>query len=77
MGFENNFIGIYFHRHFYPKTGVSRNGLSLGYSERDTSTVANVKFQFPPFYETTLLQLGLIAMARCLKNGMKILLALS
>ena len=36
---ENNFNGIYFHHHFYLKTGVSKNGLSLGYSEQDTSTV--------------------------------------
>ena len=40
MGFENNFNGIYFHHHFYLKTGVSRNGLSLGFSERDTSSVS-------------------------------------
>ena len=39
MGFENNFNGIYFHHHFYLKTGVSRNGLSPGYSERDISSV--------------------------------------
>ena len=39
MGFENNFNGTTFHHHFCLKTGVSRNGLSLGYSERDTSTV--------------------------------------
>ena len=39
MGSENNFNGIYFHHHFYLKTGVSRNGFSLGYSEQDTSTV--------------------------------------
>ena len=39
MGSENNFNGIYFHHYFYLKTGVSRNGLSLGYSERDTSSV--------------------------------------
>ena len=38
MGFENNFNGIYFHR---LKTGVSRNGLSPGYSDRDTSSVAS------------------------------------
>ena len=38
-GFENNFNGIYFHNHFYLKTGVSRNGLSPGYSDRDTSSV--------------------------------------
>ena len=39
MGFENNFNGKYFHHHFYFKTGVSRNCLSLGYSERDISSV--------------------------------------
>ena len=39
MGSENNFNGRYFHHHFYHKTGVIRNGLSLGYSEQDTSTV--------------------------------------
>jgi hypothetical protein len=39
VGFENNFNGTTFHHHFCLKTGVSRNGLSLGYSERDTSTV--------------------------------------
>ena len=39
VGFENNFNDIYFHNHFYFKTGVSRNGLSLGYSEGDTSSV--------------------------------------
>ena len=33
------FNGIYFHNHFYLKTGTSRNGLSLGYSEQDTSSV--------------------------------------
>jgi hypothetical protein len=38
-GIEIIFNGIYFHRHFYLKTGVSKNGLSLGYSEQDTSTV--------------------------------------
>ena len=43
MGFENNFNGIYFHHHFYLKTGVSRNGLSPGYSERDTSSVSTYK----------------------------------
>ena len=32
MGSGNNFNGIYFHHHFCLKTGVSRNGLSLGYS---------------------------------------------
>ena len=36
MRFENNFN---FHHHFYLKIGVSRNGLSPGYSERDTSSV--------------------------------------
>ena len=47
MGFENNFNGIYFHHHFYLKTGVSRNGLSPGYSERDTGGVKYVNiFQF-------------------------------
>ena len=39
IGFENNFNGTTFHHHFCLKTGVSRNGLSLAYSERDTSTV--------------------------------------
>ena len=39
MRFENNFNGIYFHHNFYRKTGVSRNGLSPGYSEQDTSSV--------------------------------------
>ena len=39
MGFENNFNGIYFHHDFYLKTGVSRNDLSPGYSEQDTSSV--------------------------------------
>jgi hypothetical protein len=38
-GFENNFNGIYFHHNFYLKTGVSRNGLSPGYSERDIISV--------------------------------------
>ena len=41
-GIEIIFNGIYFHRHFYLKTGVSRNGLSLGYSERDTSTAMSM-----------------------------------
>jgi hypothetical protein len=39
VGFETNFNGTTFHHHFCLKTGVSRNGLSLGYSEQDTSTV--------------------------------------
>jgi hypothetical protein len=39
VGFENNFNGTTFHHHFCLKTGVSRNGLSLEYSERDTSAV--------------------------------------
>ena len=30
---KNYFNGIYFHNNFYLKTGVSRNGLYLGYSE--------------------------------------------
>jgi hypothetical protein len=34
VGFENNFNDTTFHHHFCVKTG-----LSLGYSERDTSTV--------------------------------------
>ena len=38
MGFENNFNGIHFH-HVFIKTGVSINDWSLGYSERDTSSV--------------------------------------
>ena len=42
MGSENNFNGIYFHHHFYLKTGVSKNGLSPGYSERDTSSVVQL-----------------------------------
>ena len=50
VGFENNFNGIYFHPYFYLKTGVSRNGLSLGYSEQETSTVCSyseILLQFP------------------------------
>ena len=38
-GFENNFNGTTFYHHFCLKTGVSRNGLTLGYSEKDTSSV--------------------------------------
>ena len=33
VGFENKFNGTTFNHHFCLKTGVSRNGLSLGYSE--------------------------------------------
>ena len=33
------FSGTTFHHHFCLETDVIRNGLSLGYSERDTSTV--------------------------------------
>ena len=51
MGFENNFNGIYFHRHFYLKTSVSRNGLSPDYSEQDTSSVlGNVHVK--PYFNT-------------------------
>ena len=47
MGFENNFNGIYFHHHFYLKTGVSRNGLSPDYSEQDTGTPPLTRFFGP------------------------------
>jgi hypothetical protein len=41
--FENNFDGMYFHHNLYLKTGVSRNGLSSGYSERDISSACVYK----------------------------------
>ena len=47
MGFKNDFNGVgYFHHNFYLKTGVSKNGLSLGYSEQDTSSVVRNHFMF-------------------------------
>ena len=45
MGFENDFNGIYFHHHFYLKTGVSRNGLSFRYSKQDTRNVMSFFFK--------------------------------
>ena len=47
VGFENYFNGIYFHYNFYLKTDVSRNGLSFGYSERDTSSVTLISIGTP------------------------------
>ena len=43
MRSENDFNGIYFQNHFYLKTGDNRNGLSLGCSEWDTSSVPSVR----------------------------------
>ena len=42
MRFEKNFNGTTFHHHFCLKTGVSRNGLFLEYSDRDTSTLTYI-----------------------------------
>jgi hypothetical protein len=53
VGFENNFNGTTFHHHFCLKTGVSRKGLSLEYSEQNTSTVhTNVDPKVCPKYVT-------------------------